>query len=67
MGQWDTQRESLLRRKEESDQSFLKKFKCQGGCFGMLKFRIDRRISLQSQLRDEMSLLVAETKLRVLT
>ena len=27
----------------------------------MLKFRIDRRISLQSQLRDEMSLLVAET------
>ena len=66
MGQWDTQRESLLRRKEESDQSFLKKFKCQGGCFGMLKFRIDRRISLQSQLRDETSLLVAETRLRVL-
>ena len=66
MGQWDTQREPLLRTKEVSDQACLKKFKCQGGCSGMLKFGIDRRISLQSQLRDETSLLVAETRLRVL-
>ena len=66
MGHWDTQRKPLLRTIEESDQACVKKFKCQGGCFGMLKFRIDRRISLQSQLRDETSLLVAETRLRVL-
>ena len=32
-----------------------------GVALGMLKFRIDRCISLQSQLKDETSLLVAAT------
>ena len=36
------------------------------GPWGMLKFLIDRRISLQSQLRDKTSLLVAGTLLSVL-
>ena len=50
------------RKKGESDHACLKKFKCPGGCFG----DVDRRISLQSQLRNVLVSSSSETRLRVL-